>query len=348
MHETWLDQTQIEAGARAVSMGLPAFRGRQIWKWLHQQHALSYEMMTNLSRELRQRLQEEAPFTWIEPVQRQQSKQDGTIKYLFRLEDGNLIESVLMKYRYGYTVCVSSQAGCRMGCRFCASTLGGLDRNLTPGEMLQQIYCIEREEQLQVTHIVVMGCGEPFDNYENLLRFLEILHDPQGHGMSYRNMTVSTCGLPEPLEDWIGRDLPVTLAISLHAPNDDLRQELMPVARSVSMDRLLSLCRRYTKQSGRRITFEYSLVQGFNDQPEHARELVHRLGGMLCHVNLIPVNPVAERGLKRPDMEAVKRFEQILEEGHIPVTIRRELGQDIDGACGQLRRSHQEKVEVIR
>lgn len=346
MQETWLDMTQSQAGQKAAALGMPAFRGRQIWKWLHQQHVKSYDAMTNLSKKLREQLDEQMPLRWIEPVRRQESALDETVKYLFKLQDGNLIESVLMKYHHGYTVCVSSQAGCRMGCKFCASTLNGLDRNLTAGEILQQIYQIENEEDIHVSNVVVMGCGEPFDNYENLLRFLEILHDPEGHNMSYRNMTVSTCGLLKPLEEWIQKDLPVTLAISLHAPNDEIRRTMMPIARSVSMEQLMDVCKRYTEQCGRRITFEYSLVQGVNDQPEHAKELIKRLRGMLCHVNLIPVNPVAERGMKRPDMDSVRRFEQILAQNHIQVTVRRELGQDIDGACGQLRRHHQENAEV--
>ncbi len=346
MGENWLEMTSEEAGSAAKALGLPAFRGRQIWQWLHKKHVFSYDEMTNLPKPLREQLAQEQPLHSLAVARRQQSALDGTVKYLFALHDGALIESVLMQYHYGYTVCVSSQVGCRMGCKFCASTIEGLERNLSVGEMLQQIYAIEREEGIQVSHTVVMGCGEPFDNYDSVLRFLQILHEPEGQNMSYRNMTVSTCGLIEPLKRWIGEDLPVTLAISLHAPNDAIRRNMMPVANHVTMETLLSTCRDYTRASGRRVTFEYALVDGVNDGPEHAKELAARLQGMLCHVNLIPVNPVVERGLAGPETSRIRRFAHILEQEGIPVSQRRELGRDIDGACGQLRRRHRNEMEV--
>ena len=342
MIESWLDLNEQQAAGQAEVLGLPAYRGKQIWQWVHRRKAVSYDEMTDLPKSLRERLSKECPLTVIQPVRRQQSAIDGTVKYLFSLGDGSLIESVLMQYKHGYTVCVSTQVGCRMGCAFCASTLNGLDRNMTPGEILGQIYRIEREEKVNVSHVVLMGCGEPLDNYGSVIRFLKLLHDPDGQGMSYRNMTLSTCGLIEPLKRWILEDLPVTLAISLHAPNDEIRRQMMPVARSVSMGELLDVCREYTERSGKRITFEYALVRGVNDGEEHAAELVGKLQGLLCHVNLIPVNPVRERGLNSPEAAAVKRFAEILEKHHIPVTLRRELGRDIDGACGQLRRRIQE------
>lgn len=343
---SWLDVTWEESTELAKAYGLPGFRGRQIWQWIHRDHQMDYDGMTNLSKALREELKERCEITMVKAVRRQQSQIDETVKYLFEMADGQQIESVLMSYHHGYTVCVSSQAGCRMGCKFCASTLGGLVRNLTPGEMLQQIYRIEALEQVTVSNIVIMGCGEPFDNYDAVLQFLRILHDPQGHNMSYRNMTVSTCGLLEPLKRWIREELPVTLAISLHAPNDEIRQKTMPVAKSVSMDDLLSVCKAYTQQSGKRITFEYALVKDLNDTIEHAEELASRLKGLLCHVNLIPVNPVTERGLERPDMKRVNRFKQVLDQHHIQATVRRELGKDIDGACGQLRHKAAVSQEV--
>ena len=234
-----------------------------------------------------------------------------------------------------------------MGCRFCASTLHGLERSLTAGEMLEQVYTIEREEKVPVSHVVVMGCGEPFDNYEAVVLFLRLLHAPEGQNMSYRNMTVSTCGLLEGLERWTQEGLPVTLAISLHAPNDTIRKQMMPIANRVSMDALLSACHTYVEQTGRRITFEYALVRGVNDSVKNAKELAGRLKGLLCHVNLIPVNPVKERGLLDPEMEQIRRFEQTLQREQIPVTVRRELGRDIDGACGQLRQRHKAEMEGI-
>ena len=330
---------------RMKETGQPAFRGRQIFGWLHGGKVSSYQQMSNLPKDLRERLEEEIPLHPMEVSLVQSSAKDGTRKYLMRLWDGEHIETVFMRYHYGASLCISSQVGCRMGCRFCASTLSGRIRDLTPGEMAQQIYLAERDTGETISHVVVMGCGEPFDNYEALCAFLELIHDPAGHHMSLRNITVSTCGLTERIQDFAKLDLGVTLAVSLHAPNDEIRKELMPIARKVPMDRLLQACREYTEITRRRITFEYALAQGVNDSPDHARELAGRLRGMLCHVNLIPVNPVTERDLSPSKDGRVQAFLRILEAHHIPVTLRRELGRDIDAACGQLRRRAKEQEE---
>ena len=269
----------------------------------------------------------------------------GTRKYLFRLSDGNMIESVLMKYKHGNSVCISSQAGCRMGCRFCASTIGGLTRNLLPSEMLDQIYRIQTSLGERISNVVVMGTGEPMDNYDNLLRFIHILTEEGGIHISQRNLTVSTCGLVPQIYKLADEKLQMTLAVSLHAPNDEKRRELMPIANKYSIDELLEACRNYFDKTGRRITFEYSLVAGVNDSKENAKELAGRLKGLNCHVNLIPVNPVRERSFVRSTRQAVENFKINLEKYGINGTIRREMGSDIDGACGQLRKRYMEKTE---
>lgn len=270
-------------------------------------------------------------------AKKQRSTKDETTKFLFRLRDGQCIESVLMRYEYGYSLCISSQVGCRMGCRFCASTLGGLVRNLTAGEMVQQVYAASKEASVRISHVVVMGCGEPFDNYDALLRFFSLMREEKGRGLSLRNITVSTCGLPHRIREFADCHVGVTLAVSLHAADDELRRQLMPGAARFSLDELLDACQYYTKETGRRVTFEYALIKGCNDGRDDAVRLVQRLRGMLAHVNLIPVNPVEERGLARSSPQRVREFAKVLEMGRIPVTIRREMGADIDGACGQLR-----------
>lgn len=273
------------------------------------------------------------------------SKIDGTRKYLFRLNDGNVIESVLMRYKHGNSVCISSQVGCRMGCRFCASTIGGLTRGLQASEMLDQIYRIQVLSGERVSNVVVMGTGEPLDNYENLLRFIHILTEEGGLHISQRNLTVSTCGLVPKMYELAKEKFQMTLALSLHAPNDEKRQELMPIARKYTMDEVLDACRNYFEETGRRITFEYSLVAGVNDRDQDARELSSKIGDINCHVNLIPVNPIKERSFQRSTRQAVENFKIKLEKCGINVTIRREMGSDIDGACGQLRKSYMEKTE---
>ena len=296
------------------------------------------------SKSLRQKL-EQYPITVLETLDVQISKIDGTRKYLFRLSDGNMIESVLMKYKHGNSVCISSQAGCRMGCRFCASTIGGLTRNLLPSEMLDQIYRIQTSLGERISNVVVMGTGEPMDNYDNLLRFIHILTEEGGIHISQRNLTVSTCGLVPQIYKLADEKLQMTLAVSLHAPNDEKRRELMPIANKYSIDELLEACRNYFDKTGRRITFEYSLVAGVNDSKENAKELAGRLKGLNCHVNLIPVNPVRERSFVRSTRQAVENFKINLEKYGINGTIRREMGSDIDGACGQLRKRYMEKTE---
>ena len=279
----------------------------------------------------------------LEKVEVQISDLDGTRKYLFRLPDGHVIESVLMKYHHGNSVCISTQVGCRMGCRFCASTIGGLIRNLTCGEMLDQIYRIQKDSGERVSNVVLMGTGEPLDNYDHVLRFLRMVSDESGLNISQRNITLSTCGIVPKIRALADEKLQITLALSLHAPNDEKRQALMPVANKYSIAEILSACQYYYKQTGRRISFEYSLVGGQNDSAEDAKMLAGLLKGLNCHVNLIPVNPVKERSFSPSDKKVILNFKNKLEKYRINVTIRREMGQDIDGACGQLRKSYLER-----
>ena len=321
-----------------TGLGEKPFRAKQLYEWIHRKLAVSYDEMTNLSKHLREKLEKEYPLTVLEAVDVQVSKQDGTCKYLFRLEDGNVIESVLMRYHHGNSVCISSQVGCRMGCKFCASTIGGLTRNLRSSEMLDQIYRIQRLSQERVSNVVVMGTGEPLDNYENLLRFIELLTGEDGLHISQRNLTVSTCGLVPKIRQLADEKLQITLALSLHAPNDEKRKELRPIAYKYTMDEVLDACRYYFQKTGRRITFEYSLVRGVNDFEEDACQLARQIQDINCHVNLIPVNPVKERSFRQSTRQAVENFKIKLEKCGINVTIRREMGSDIDGACGQLRK----------
>ncbi|MDO5134437.1 MAG: 23S rRNA (adenine(2503)-C(2))-methyltransferase RlmN [Eubacteriales bacterium] len=326
-------------------LGEKPFRAKQIYEWLHQHLAVSYDEMGNLPASLRDRLREDWPITCLEMVDEQISRLDGTRKYLFRLSDGHVIESVLMRYQHGNSVCISSQVGCRMGCRFCASTIGGWTRDLLPSEMLEQIYRIQAMTGERVSNVVVMGTGEPLDNYDNLLRFIHILTGEGGLHISQRSLTVSTCGLVPQIYRLAEEKLQMTLALSLHAPNDEKRQAMMPIARKYSMEEILEACQYYFRRTGRRITFEYSLAAGVNDGQEDAAELSERLRGLNCHVNLIPINPVKERDFIRSNRRAVENFKIKLEKCGINVTIRREMGSDIDGACGQLRKSYMEKTE---
>ena len=333
--------TAAEWRALMESWGEKPFRSTQVYAWLHKKHA-GYEDMSNLPGALRDRLMAEMPLYRAEVALVQRSSRDDTRKYLMTLHDREQVESVLMRYKYGYSICISSQVGCRMGCRFCASTLEGKKRDLTAGEMLAQIDAAEAEAGVGISHVVVMGCGEPFDNYEALMRFLALANDPDGRGLSMRNITVSTCGLVDRMRQFADEKLGVTLAVSLHAPNDEIRKRIMPIANRVSMDELLEACRYYTGTTHRRITFEYALIRDVNDQPAHAAELAGRLMGMLAHVNLIPLNPVAEREWRGSSSAGVRAFYRVLEEAGVPVTIRREMGQEIDAACGQLRRRKEE------
>lgn len=319
------------------------FRAGQIYEWVHKKLVQNYDEMNNIPKALKEKLAGEVEFTSIREVERYVSKIDGTTKFLFELKDGNIIETVLMKYHHGNSVCISSQVGCRMGCRFCASTLGGLTRHLEVSELLNQIYYIQKTTGERVSNVVVMGTGEPFDNYDNIVKFIRMLTDEKGLNISQRNITVSTCGLVPRIYDLAKEDFSITLAISLHAPNDTMRKELMPIANKYSIDEIMKACDHYIKETGRRITFEYSLVAGVNDKEEHAKELVKRLSGKLCHVNLIPVNPIEERDYKRSARESVEHFRSILERNHINATVRREMGSDIQAACGQLRKRYNDK-----
>ncbi len=323
--------------------GEPKFRAKQIFAWLHEKQVTDFAQMTNLSQTFREKLQTEIKICALDMVENLVSKEDGTRKYLFALENGSVIESVLMQYDYGNTVCVSTQAGCRMGCRFCASTLDGVERSLTAGEMLSQIYQIQKDLGQRISGVVLMGSGEPLDNYENVLRFIKLLNDPMGQNMGQRHMTLSTCGLIEKMYDLAEEQLQITLAVSLHAPNDEIRKQIMPVAKANPMDKLLQACQAYTDKTKRRLTFEYALMQGVNDSDECARELAHRLRQMLCHVNLIPMNPVKERAYTKTSKAQVQRFAAILQQNGVETTIRRKLGSDIDAACGQLRRRYMQK-----
>lgn len=320
----------------AIQMGEKPFRGKQLYQWLHKHLADSTEEMSNLSRSFREALDRECIIKNARII-RQQTSADGTAKFLLELSDGNHVESVLMKYKHGNSVCISTQAGCRMGCRFCASTVGGLIRNLTASEMLDQIYQIQRLTGERVSNVILMGIGEPLDNYDNVLKFIRMLSDEYGLNISQRNITLSTCGLVEQIRRLSKEQLAITLAVSLHAPNDTIRRELMPIAERYSIEEILNACRDYLKDTRRRITFEYSLVDGKNDSPEQAEELARRLKGLLCHVNLIPLNPVEGRLGQRSRKEQIAVFKAILEKNQINVTVRREMGRDIDAACGQLR-----------
>ena len=335
--------TQEELGQVMESLGEKPFKARQLYQWIHQKAAGSYEEMTNLSKGLREQLKERYPYRNLQAVQVQTSKLDGTQKYLFRLFDGNVVESVLMRYHHGNSVCISSQVGCRMGCRFCASTLDGWTRNLLPSEMLSQIYEIGKITGERVSNVVVMGTGEPLDNYDNLLRFIRILTDEKGQNLSQRNITVSTCGLVPQIRQLARERLQITLALSLHAPNQEKREALMPIARRYELGEVMEACRFYFQETGRRMTFEYSLVGGENDSQRDAQELAELLSGFPCHVNLIPVNPIKERNYVQSDKKVILNFKKKLENYGINVTIRREMGRDIDGACGQLRKRYMDE-----
>ena len=326
------------------SIGEKTFRAKQLYQWMHEKQAASFDEMTNLSKSLQEKLKKECHFVSLKQEAVQVSKLDGTRKYLFALDDGNVIESVLMRYKHGNSVCISSQVGCRMGCRFCASTLDGLVRGLTPSEMLDQIYRITRDTGERVANVVVMGTGEPMDNFDNLLKFIELLTDENGLNISQRNVTVSTCGIVPKMRELADKKLQITLALSLHGSNQEKRRSLMPVANKYELHEVLEACDYYFEKTGRRITFEYSLVHGVNDTPEDAKELMGILKDRNCHLNLIPVNPIKERNYEKPDKKSAENFKNKLEKNGINVTIRREMGSDIDGACGQLRRKTMQGV----
>jgi len=338
-----LSMQKEELSAFLEEMGEKKFRAKQIYEWLHVKHVQSIDEMTNLSKNLRGKLSAQAFLQLPEPVKVLTSRLDGTKKYLFGFPDGNVIEAVLMKYSYGLSVCISSQVGCRMGCRFCASTIGGRIRDLTASEMLGQVIQIERMENARISHIVIMGSGEPLDNYDNLVRFLRIMGDPEGEKLSLRDITVSTCGIVPNIIRLADEGLPVTLALSLHASSQAERETLLPVAKKYEIHEVIDAMKYYFDKTGRRITYEYSCVQGVNTSAEDAFRLAELLKGQNCHVNLIPVNPVRERDFTQPERRKIEAFCQMLEKYGIHVTIRRELGRDISASCGQLRRSYLEE-----
>lgn len=327
-------------------LGEKKFRAKQIYEWIHIKHVKSFEEMTNISKKFAEQLNEICTLTSLEKADVQISKMDGTRKYLFALEDGNVIESVLMRYKHGNSVCISSQVGCRMGCRFCASTLDGLVRGLTPAEMVDQIYQISKDTGERISNVVVMGTGEPLDNYDNLLRFIELLTDENGLNISQRNVTVSTCGIVPKIRELAEQKLSITLALSLHASNQKKRLELMPIANKYEIHEVIEACQYYFEQTGRRVTFEYSLVGGVNDSKEDARELLQLVKGMNCHINLIPVNPIKERSYVQSNEQVIAAFKNRIEKAGLNATIRREMGRDIDGACGQLRKKYISKKGI--
>ena len=332
--------TLPEITAALKALGQPAFRGKQVYTWLHK-GVRSYEEMTNLPKSLRDSLAQQYPLYAPVAVRKQESQRDGTIKYLWQLQDGNCVETVLMRYHYGNTVCISTEVGCPMGCAFCASTLGGLVRKLEPFEMLDQVLFTQLDSGLPVNHIVLMGIGEPLDNFDNVMRFLELVNSEDGMNISMRHISLSTCGLVPKIDELAKRKLQISLAISLHGPNDGVRDRIMPVNKAYPMDELLAACRRYYEATSRRIHFEYAMIDGVNDTPEAARELLRRMKGLPAHFNLIPLNHGEESPLKPSSKAAVATFQKILEDGGITATVRRTLGGDIDASCGQLRRKHQ-------
>ena len=323
-----------------VQIGEKPFRAKQIYEWLHIKHVESFDEMTNISKKLIESLKEKCQLVSLKKEEVQISKIDGTRKYLFSLEDGNVIESVLMRYKHGNSVCISSQVGCRMGCRFCASTLDGLVRGLRPSEMVDQIYKIGTDIGERISNVVVMGTGEPMDNFDNLIKFIELLTDENGLNISQRNLTVSTCGIVPRMKELADMKLSITLALSLHASNQEKRKSLMPIANRYDIHEVVDACKYYFDRTGRRVTFEYSLVGGVNDSNEDAAELSALVKGINCHINLIPVNPIKERNYVSSNTQVVQAFKNKLEKNGINATVRRSLGEDIDGACGQLRRKH--------
>ena len=326
-------------------LGQPGFRAKQVFLWLHK-GVRTYDEMTNLPQALRKALAEEYPILAPQVVRKQESQKDGTIKYLWKLSDGNCVETVLMRYHYGNTVCISTEVGCRMGCAFCASTLGGLVRPLEPFEMVDQVLFTQVDSGLPISHIVLMGIGEPLDNFDNVMRFLELINDPDGMNISMRHISLSTCGLVPKIRELAKKKMQLTLSVSLHAPSDGVRNTIMPVNKAYPTEELLQACRDYYAETGRRISFEYAMINGVNDREEDARLLLKRLKGLPAHMNLIPLNHVEESPLKPSTKKAVARFQQILEDGGIPATVRRTLGSDIDASCGQLRRKYTKSQET--
>lgn len=317
--------------------GQPRFRADQVFSWMHG-GCESFGDMTNLPAALRRKLEEECYLTCPSILRKQVSEKDGTVKYLWKLGDGNSVESVVMKYRYGYTICISTQVGCRMGCMFCASTLGGLVRCLEPSEMLDQVLFAQKDMGIRISNIVLMGIGEPLDNFDSVLRFLQLVNTPQGLQIGMRHISLSTCGLVEKVDKLAEYNLQLTLSVSLHAPDDETRSRIMPVNRRYGVDEVLAACSRYFEKTGRRISYEYAMIRDVNDTDRHAKLLAEKLKGTGAHVNLIRLNHVEERGLTPSTPQQIERFTRILQDGGVAVTLRRRLGSDIDASCGQLRR----------
>ena len=336
--------TPEELQAELSALGEPKFRSGQVFSWLHS-GVTHFEDMTNLSRQLRQTLQERFFITAPTVARKQVSALDGTIKYLWRLGDGNCVESVVMRYHHGNTVCISSEVGCPMGCKFCASTIGGLVRRLEPSELLDQVLFSQLDSGLPISNIVLMGIGEPLDNFDNVMRFLELVNSPQGMNIGMRHISLSTCGLVDRIRELADRKLQLTLSVSLHAPDDAHRSAIMPVNRRWNVDTLLNCCREYFEKTGRRISFEYTMIRGVSDAPEQAELLAKKLSGMQAHVNMIPLNHVDETGLETSTPQAIRRFQTILEQHGVTATLRRTLGSDIDASCGQLRRNYEAAKE---
>lgn len=331
-----------ELNNEILSIGLPKFRTGQIYSWLHEKGVASFDEMTNLSKDLREKLKQNYFIPSVEIEDKYVSKIDSTVKYLFRLYDGEYVEAVIMKYKYGYTICISSQVGCKMGCKFCASTLAGFKRNLLPSEMESQLHTAQKDLNIRISHIVLMGIGEPLDNYDNVIKFIRTVNNDKGLNISMRDITLSTCGVVPKMYDLANENIPITLTLSLHAPNDKLRSSMMPVNDKWGVDEAINACKNYAEVTGRRVSFEYTLINGVNDTTECAHELADKLKGMLCHVNLIPVNDVEERGNVRSTDKSIKIFCETLYSLGINATIRRTLGSDINASCGQLRRKKNE------
>ena len=332
-----------ELKTELTALGQPGFRAKQVYTWLHR-GVRSFDEMTDLPKSLRQTLAQNYLLTAPTMVRRQESKLDGTVKYLWQLWDGNCVETVLMRYHHGNTVCISSEVGCAMGCAFCASTIGGLVRCLSAGEMLDEVLFTEADSGLPISNIVLMGIGEPLDNYENVCRFLELVNSGEGMNIGMRHISLSTCGIVPRILELAESKLQLTLSVSLHAPDDETRSKIMPVNRRWPVDELLDACRTYYEKSGRRISFEYAMIRDVNDSPEAARLLLKKLRGLSAHVNLIPLNNVEESPLKPSERGTVLRFQRLLEEQGVACTVRRTLGSDIDASCGQLRRKYQQKT----
>ena len=332
------DLTFDELADFIEELGEKKFRAKQIFSWLHK-GVISFDEMTDISKDLKQRLIEKSFISTLQIERKLVSKIDKTTKYLFKLEDGNMVESVVMYYKHGISICISSQVGCRMGCKFCASTIGGLIRNLTPGEILDQVIFAQKDIGDRISNIVMMGIGEPLDNYDNVIKFLKNVNDSNGINIGYRHISLSTCGVVKNIYKLMEFDIPITLSISLHAPNNEIRDTIMPVNKAYDINELLTACREYIEKTKRRISFEYSIIMGVNDSENHAKMLSSLLKGMLCHVNIIPVNKVTETGFEKPDRRKIDKFVDVLLKNKINATVRRELGSDINASCGQLRRS---------